>query len=171
VADADRAVFKIQIAAKVADVWKEITRTDRPIPAFFNMRMHTTGLKTGAPMQMRTISGKYAGVVGEVLEFDPPRRFAHTFKFTNLNDPPCKVIYELREAGGGCEFTMILEDLPVGTKTAKQMKQGATMILNTLKAVMETGRPSFGTRMLFGIFRLTEPLSPKSMRVENWPLK
>lgn len=164
-------MFKIQIAAPVADVWAEITRTDRAIPAFFNMRMHTPGLAVGAPMQMRTKSGKYAGVVGEVLEFDPPRRFAHTFKFTNLDDPPCKVIYELREAGDGCEFTMFLEDLPVGTKTAKQMKQGATMILNTLKSVMETGRPSFGTRMLFGIFRLMEPLSPKSMRVDNWPLK
>ena len=169
--DADRAVFKIQIAAKVQDVWKEITRTDRPIPAFFNMRMHTPGLEVGAPMQMRTKSGKYVGVVGEVLEFDPPRRFAHTFKFTHLNDPPCKVIYELREAGGGTEFTMILEDLPVGTKTAKQMQQGATMIQNTLKAVMETGRPSFGTRILYGIFRLLEPTSPKSTRVENWPLK
>lgn len=170
-AAADRAVFKIQIAAQVQDVWKEITRTDRPIPAFFNMRMHTTGLKVGAPMQMRTKSGKYTGVVGEVLEYDPPRRFAHTFKFTNLKDPPCKVIYELRESGGGTEFTLILEDLPLGTKTAKQMQQGATMIQNTLKAVMETGRPSFGTRMLFGIFRLLEPTSPKSMRVENWPLK
>lgn len=170
-ADADRAVFKIQIHAPPAAVWEELTRTDRVIPAFFNMRLHTPGLKPGAPMQMRTKSGKYVGVVGEVLEYDPPRRFAHTFKFTNFNDPPCKVIYELRAAGDGCEFTMILEDLPVGTKSAKQMQQGATLIMNTFKSVLETGRPSFGTRMLFGLFRLLEPMSPKSTRVENWPLQ
>ena len=44
------------------------------------------------------------------------------------------------------EFTLTMEDLAIGTKSAKQMIQGGTMIVNTLKAVIETGRPSLGTR-------------------------
>ena len=45
-----------------------------------------------------------------------------------------------------------------------------TMIINTLKAMVENGRPSFGTRMLYMLFRLLEPLSPKKSLTSNWPL-
>jgi hypothetical protein len=66
---------------------------------------------------------------------------------------------------------MILDDLPKGTITAKQMKQGGTMIVNTLKAIVEKGRPSLGVRILYNVvFPLAEPFSPKKIRSENWPL-
>jgi len=167
---AERAVFQIVIHGSVDDVWREITRTDTVQGCMFNMRLHTPGLKPGAPMQMRTKSGKYVGVVGKVLEFDPPRRYSHTFRFANYDDPECTVIYDLEPVEGGVRFTLTVDDLPVGTKTGKQMKQGGTMIVNTLKAIVETGRPSLGTRMLYAMFRLLEPFSPKKTRTENWPL-
>jgi uncharacterized protein YndB with AHSA1/START domain len=157
------------IRGTIDAVWREITRTDQPIPAFFNSRMHVSGpLAPGARIAMRTPDGKHTGVVGEILELDPPRRFAHTFKFTNLDDPECKVIYDLVQKGDSVEFTLTIEDLPVGTKTAKQMIQGGTLIANTLKSVIETGRPSFGARMLFVLFKVMPP--PKKCRSENWPL-
>lgn len=169
-AETQRAVFRVVIRGRIDDVWREITKTDDVQKCMFNMRLHTPGLRPGAPIQMRTKSGRYTGVVGEVLEFDPPRRYAHTFRFTSYDDPPCKVIYELREVPEGVEFTLILDEMPAGTKTAKQMTQGGTMIVNTLKAVVETGRPSFGVRMLYVLFALLEPISPKKQRVENWPI-
>ena len=94
---------------------------------------------------MRTKNGKYTGVVGEILEFDPPRRYAHTMRFTQMDDPPCTVTYDLTQEGG-------------------------TMIVNTLKAVVETGRPTLGTRTLYVLFALLEPFSPKSTKTENWAL-
>ena len=129
--DDRKAVFKIVIKGAIHDVWREITRTDSPIPAFFNSRMHLTGgmLGAGSKIAMRTPNGKYTGVVGEILEVRPPTRFAHTFKFTGLDDPTCKVVYDLKDVGGSTEFTLTVEDLPVGTKTAKQMMQGGTMIV------------------------------------------
>lgn len=168
-AETERAVFKVFIRGTIEAVWREITRTDEPQGCMFNMRLHTPGLKPGAPIRMRTRSGKYTGVVGDVLEFDPPRRYAHTFRFTNYDDPPCKVIYELRAVEGGVEFTLICEDIPKGTRTAKQMKQGGTMIVNTLKAVVETGRPTLGTRLLYAMFKVMEPFSPAATRSERWP--
>jgi uncharacterized protein YndB with AHSA1/START domain len=167
----ERAVFKIVIRGTMEAVWREITKTDSAQQCFFNMCLHTPGLKVGAPMQMRTRSGKYVGAVGKVLEFSPPHRYAHTFRFTNLDDPECKVIYDLKEVPGGVEFMMTLEDLPAGTKTAKQMTQGGTMIINTLKAIVETGRPSLGIRMLYAMFGVLEPVTtPKRCRVDHWPL-
>src|SRR5207245_679905 len=163
-------VYKWVIRGCIRDVWREITKTDSVQQAMFNMRLHTTGLRPGAPIRVRTKSGKYTPIIGEVLEFDPPHRYAHTFRFTQFDDPPCKVVYELREVPEGVEFTLRMEEMAAGTKTAKQMAQGGKLIVNTLKAVVETGRPSFGVRMLYRLFGLLEPLSPKRTRTENWPL-
>ncbi len=166
-----RHKFVVEIDAPIEAVWAEITKTDEVIPCFFNTRMHVSSLQAGSRMAMRTADGKYTGVVGEILEVTPPTRFAHTFKFTNFDDPACVVVNELEDLGNGrTRYTMLLRDLPEGTKTAKQMVQGGKLIVNTLKSVMETGRPSFGTRMLFVLFKLMAPLSPKQSRSEHWPV-
>lgn len=169
--EVERHVFKVFIRGSVDAVWREITKTDEPQGCFFDMCLHTTGLRIGAPMRMRTKNGRYTGVVGDVIAWDPPHRYGHTFRFTNLKDPPCKVFYELEPVEGGVDFTMILEDLPAGTKTAKQMVGGGKMIVNTLKSIVETGRPSFGVRMFYAVAGWLEPLMvSKDMRTENWPL-
>lgn len=169
-ADTERAVFKVFIKGSIQDVWREITKTHEAQKCMFNCVLHTNGLKPGGKVRMRTKNGKYTLVAGEVLEFDPPHRYSHTFRFTGLDDPPCKVTYELKEVAGGVDFTLIVDDMPSGTKTAQQMQQGGTMIVNTLRAVVETGRPSFGTRMLFVLFKVMEPFNPKRSRSEHWPL-
>ena len=166
----ERAVFKVFIRGSVDAVWREITKTDTPQQCMFNMLLATPGLSHGAPIQMRTKSGKYVGVVGEVLEFDPPRKYSHTFKFTQFDDPPCVVSYELKEVTNGVEFTMTLDNLPPGTQTTKQMVSGGNMIVNTLKSVVETGKPSFGIRMLYVLFGLLEGTTPAKCKTENWPM-
>jgi uncharacterized protein YndB with AHSA1/START domain len=163
-------MFRVVIAGSVEQVWNEITRTDAPIPAFFNSRMDVGALRAGSKLAMRSPDGKYTGVVGEILEFTPMTRFAHTFKFTAYDDPECKVIYELEPVDDGVAFTLTIEDLPEGTKTGKQMVQGGRMIVNTLKSVIESGKPSFSTRVLFGIFKLMAPLTPAKCRSEHWPV-
>jgi len=165
-----QAKFRVRIQGSIEDVWREITRTDAPIAAFFNSQMHVNRLAAGSRLAMRSPDGKYTGVVGEILECDPPKRFAHTFMFTQYDDPPCTVIYDLEEVGDAVQFTLTVADMPPGTKTAKQMKQGGSMIVNTLKAVIETGRPTFGTRVLFGVFKLMAPMTPKKCRSEYWPV-
>ena len=64
---------------------------------------------------------------------------------------------------------MISDRLPPNTKSTKQMMQGGDMITETLKCVLETGRPPFKTRMLYVLFALTAPFTPARCRSENWP--
>ena len=161
-------VHKVIIRASIQQVWDALTTEGQVLPHFFGSVMHTTGLKPGAQLRMRTPNGKYTGVVGEILEVNPPYRFSHTFRFTNLNDPPCRVTYELKEVDGGTEFTLISDAVPVGTKTEKQMAQGGGFITNVLKSVAETGRPSFGYRLLLGIIRIIP--SPAACKSELWPM-
>lgn len=163
-------MFRVLIQGTLEDVWHEITRTDAPIPCFFNNRMDRGDLAAGSRLAMRSPDGKYTGVVGEILEVVPMRKFSHTFQFTNLDDPPSVVTYELEPKDGGVEFTLTVTDMTVGSKSAKQMTQGGKMIVDVLKSVVETGRPGFGTRMLFVLFRLMQPLSPKRCHSENWPV-
>lgn len=169
--DSERAVFKIFIRGSNDDVWREITKTDELQAAMFNMRLETDGLLPGGKIFMRSPSGKTTAIVGEILEFQPPHRYVHTFRFTQFDDPPCTVIHELKKVAGGVEYTLTHENLTPGTKTAKQMNQGAGMICKTLKSIVETGRPGFGVRLLYRLFMLLEPLSPKRSRSENWPLR
>lgn len=168
-AKTERAVFKVHIAGDIQAVWREITKTDEIQKSFFNSLMDTPGLKPGAPIRMRSPDKKYTIVIGDVVEFDPPHRFSHTFRFTQYDDPPCKVTYDLKEVSGGVEFTLTVDDMPAGTKTAKQMSQGGAMIVKTLKAVIETGRPTFGIRMLYVLFKIMAPLTPKKCLSKNWP--
>ena len=80
-------MFRVVIRGTLEDVWNEITRTDEPIAAFFNSRMHVGELKPGSKLAMRTPNGKYTGVVGEILEIVPLKRFVHSFRFTQFDDP------------------------------------------------------------------------------------
>jgi len=164
------AVFRVLIEGSIEEVWEEITREDRPIPCFFNMRMDRGRLEPGSVIAMRTPDGKYTGVVGEILDVIPYRKFSHTFRFTNLDDPPTTVTYELEPVEGGVQFTLTVTGMTPGSKSAKQMKQGGKMITEVLKSVIETGRPKLSTRILFFVFRLLQPLSPKRCRSENWPV-
>jgi uncharacterized protein YndB with AHSA1/START domain len=168
--ETERAVFKVFIRGPIEAVWHEITKKDEPQLCMFNMKLETNDLQAGGQIRMRTASGKNTGVVGEVLEFRPPHRYVHTFRFTQYDDPPCTVIHELKEVAGGVEYTLTHENVPVGTRTAKQMNQGGGLIVKTLKSVVERGRPPFGVRVLYLLFKLTEALMPKRCRSENWPL-
>ncbi len=165
------AVFRIFIAADIQRVWRELTKTDEAQGAVFNAWLHTTGLVPGAAMQMRTGSGRHVLVVGEVLEWDPPRRFVHSHRFTQHDDPVCRVAYDLEPAAGGVQVTLRVIGLPAGTPTAKSMQSGAAMILASLKAIAETGRPAWRTRLLYRLFDAMEFVLPARTRAEHWPLR
>jgi uncharacterized protein YndB with AHSA1/START domain len=164
------AMFRIVIAADIQRVWRELTKTDEAQGAVFNAWLHTSALVPGARMQMRTGSGKHVLVVGEVVECDPPHRFVHTHRFTQHDDPVCRVAYELKEVPGGVQVTLRVFDLPLGTATAKSMQSGGSMILKSLKAIAETGRPPLGIRLMYFVFDHLEFVLPARTKSEHWPL-
>jgi len=165
----DRSYFRVFIRAPIHKVWAELTRTDGVLPFFFNSVCRTPGLAVGAPIRMESKDGKYTAVVGDVVEFEPPYRYAHTFKFTNFDEPVCTVRYVLREVEGGTEFTLINEGLPAGTRTEKYMTSGGDFITRNLKACVETGKPTPGGRLALFMMGLMAAFTPKQCRAELWP--
>jgi len=165
----DRNYYRVVIRAPIEKVWAELTRTDTLMPFFFNSVCKTTGLTKGAPVRMVSKNGKFTAIAGEVVEFDPPNCYAHTFKFTSLDDPPCLIRYELKEVDEGTEFTLISEGVPAGTKSENYMAQGGNFITANFKAYVETGKPTAGGRFALFMMGLTALFTPSVCRSENWP--
>ena len=170
-AEKGKAVYRIVINGSQEAIFRELTSTDRPLGAIFNSRMHTTGLRPGGRIQMRTVSGGHVVVDGDVVEYDPPHRFVHTHRFTSHDDPVCRVTYELKPVTGGIEVTLTVDDLPLGTKTAKEMERGGMFILGNLKAIVEKGRPPLSTRLMYFMFGAMEFVLPAKSKTEHWPLE
>ncbi|NNJ67432.1 MAG: hypothetical protein HKP54_05280 [Boseongicola sp.] len=160
------------IKAPIETVWSTLVATDKALPFFFGSMCQTTdGLKPGASYRMVNPNKKIAMVVGEVIAFEPPRLYAHTFQMTNIDEPPCKVTYELVEKDGGTEFSLIIENAVEGGKLIKEMVSAQAFIGGNLKALCETGRPAFSGRMVGVLSPIFGMLAKKQQRIENWPLK
>jgi len=164
-------MFRIVINADIQRVWRELTKTDEPQQAVFNARLLTESFEPGSAMQIRTQSGGNVLVIGKVVEFDPPHRFLHTHRFTQHDDPECRVEYTLKQLPDGVEVTLKVTELAPDTATAKSMQKGGDMILQTLKVVAETGWPGFGTRLIYAALARCEFMLPARTRVQNWPLR
>lgn len=162
-------VSRVMIDAPIQTVWDALTKEGEVLPFFFGSVLHTTKLAPGAPVRMRNPNGKYTGVVGDVLELDPPNKYAMTFKFTNFDDAVCKVTHDLKQVGKQTEYTLTSEYIPIGTKTEKNMRQGGSFITKELKRHVETGNPSFMARFIMIMGKLFAFTSPKSSLTTNWP--
>ncbi len=165
-----RQMWQVVIDAPIETVWNTLVQTDEVLPFLFGAVCDTEdGLKVGRPMRMLSADGRFVVCYGEVLEFSPPHRFSYAINFAMASDePPGRSTYELRETPAGVELTLISEALE-GTQTAKMAGSGP-FIVGNIKAVVETGRPTLGARLMLMMGPLAGLFTPARCRVEHWPL-
>ena len=167
---ADKQVFRVVINAPIDKVWSELVKTTEARPFFWNSTWDTPAFEPGKPYRVTSNGGKTVAVIGRILEIDPPHRLVTTFRLTQLPDPPSQVTYTLKEVDGGTEFCLVSEKVLAGSKSEKSMADGSRFIVENFKAWVETGKVTFGARLMLAMFSLMAPLTPKSMRADNWPL-
>jgi uncharacterized protein YndB with AHSA1/START domain len=168
---ADRAVYKVLINAPIETVWSELIKTTSPRPFFWNSSWDAKSMAPGNAYRMMSNNGKTVGVVGEILEMDPPYRLVTSFRLTTLDDPASRVTYTLKEKEDGTEFCLITENIAAGSRSEKSMADGSKFIVKNFKAFVETGQVTFGARVMLALFRIMAPLTPKSMSADKWPLE
>ena len=168
---AERGIYKALIRAPIDTVWSELVRTTSPRPFFWNSSWDTRAMAAGNAYRMISSNGKTVAVVGKILEIEPPHRLVTSFRLTGFDDPSSRVIYTLKETADGTELTLITENVLAGSKSEKSMADGSRFIVTNFKAYMETGKVTFGARMMLAMFQLLSPFTPKPMRAENWPLE
>jgi uncharacterized protein YndB with AHSA1/START domain len=168
---AERAIYKVIIKAPIETVWSELVNTATPRPFFWNSSWDAKDMAPGNAYRMVSNGGKTVAVVGEILELDPPYRLVHSFRLTALDEPASTVTYTLREVDGGTEFCLITENVVAGSKSEKSMADGSKFIVENFQAYVETGKVSFGARVMLAMFAVMAPFTPKSMSADKWPLK
>jgi uncharacterized protein YndB with AHSA1/START domain len=168
---AEKEIYSVFIAAPIETVWSELVNTTKPRPFFWNGSWDTPEFAPGNPYRISANDGKAVPVIGRVLEMTPPNKLVTTFRLTNLPDPASRVTYLLAEKDGGTEFQLITENVLAGSKSEKSMADGSKFIVENFKAYVETGKVTFGARMMLAMFSLMAPITPKSMSAENWPFE
>lgn len=166
----EKQYYRVMIDAPIETVWSELVDTTKPRPFFWNGTWDTPDFAPGNPYRVSANNGKAVAVIGRILEMDPPHRLVTSFRLTALADPPSKVTYTLKEKDGGTEFSLITENIIVGSKSEKSMADGSKFIVENFKTFVETGKVSFGARLMLAMYSLMAPMTPKSMHADNWPL-
>lgn len=168
---AKKQIYRVLIKAPIERVWSELIDQTRPRPFFWDGSWDTPEFAPGNPYRVSANNGKCAPVIGRILEMDPPRKLVTTFRLTTLPDPASRVTYTLDEKDGGTEFSLITENVLIGSKSEKSMADGSKFIVENFKAYVETGKVTFGARMMLGLMALFAPMAPKAMHIENWPFE
>jgi len=159
------------IAAPIETVWSILVATDKPLPFFFGAICDTkAGLHPGAKMRMVHPNRKIVMVVGEVLAFEPPRLYAHTFRMTHIDEPPATVTYRLTETAGGTDFELTIENARPGGRLEREMIGAQKFIGTNLKALAETGKPALTGRIVTLLSPLIAISAKTGQRIANWPL-
>ena len=154
----DVQIHSIHIRAPRQKVWDELTRTDAVLPFYFETSLDAEWKPGG---RFRFYGHGRDWIHGEVVEFSPISRFVHTFRFTHLDEPPQKVVFELAEEDGGTRVTVRHESLAMAPQHAKSVKGGWPHILKNLKAILERGKLPLATRLQYTLMKVMMPFAPK----------
>lgn len=160
-------VVSIHIDVPVQRVWDEITKTGRVQPALFNTVMESD-LTPGARLRYYSPDRERVFVIGEVVEIDPPRKLAHTYRFTMWKSGgPTLVTWELEEESGGTRVTVTHSGWTGEHAEREKSGAGWKEILSLLKRQLETGSLPWTTRVKYRVMDAMAFLLPDSTKTET----
>jgi uncharacterized protein YndB with AHSA1/START domain len=137
-------VYQVFIKAPPEAIWDAITKPEFTAKYFHGVSLEIT------PEERRSYWGAELKHVGEVLEFDAPRRLVHSW--SSYYDPelaaeePSRVSWEIEPQDGGYSLLTVTHDRLEGApKTAADVSGvGWMIVLSGLKTLLETGEPLVG---------------------------
>ena len=134
-------VFQLYIRTTPEKLWRAITQPEFTREYFYGTDVHTD-LKPGSPIEYTSGNGQGDSkrvVAGEILESVPLKRLVHSFGFTDRDDSPTRVVYELEPMGEMVKLTVVHDGFESKTKTYEDTGGGWPYILSGLKSYLETG--------------------------------
>jgi|SRR6266576_5118737 len=133
-------VYVTYIETTPEKLWEALTSSEFSKRYWFNTELKTDW-KIGSPFAL--VMNGTTRDVGEVLEFDRPRRLAYTFQHvlseTARNERPTKVVFSLEPYGKLVKLTLTQQDFEPGSKLLDGISKGWPAILSSLKSMLESG--------------------------------
>jgi uncharacterized protein YndB with AHSA1/START domain len=133
-------VYVTYIETTPEKLWEALTSSEFSKRYWFNTELKTDW-KIGSPFAL--VMNGTATDVGEVLEFDRPRRLSYTFHHVLSEEArkerPTKVVFVLEPHGKLVKLTLTHEGFAEGSKLLDGISKGWPAILAGLKSMLETG--------------------------------
>ena len=136
-------VFVVFIKATPERIWDAITESEFTLQYYFASTVESDW--TAGTDYTYFLEGR-PGIVGTVLESDPPKRLAMTFDARwddeVTPDLPSRIAWEIEPAGTELsKLTVIHDGFADENATYQQISGGMPVILSGLKTLLETGQP------------------------------
>ena len=133
-------VYVTYIETTPEKLWEALTSSEFSKRYWFNTELKTDW-KIGSPFAL--VMDGTARDVGEVLEFDRPRRLSYTFQHVlseaARKERPTRVVFVLEPHGKIVKLTLTHEDFEDGSALLNGISKGWPAILAGLKTMLETG--------------------------------
>jgi uncharacterized protein YndB with AHSA1/START domain len=121
-------------------LWEALTSTEFSRQYWFGAELRTDWT-IGSPFAL--VMNGTATDVGEILEFDPPRRlsytFSHVLKDELRSERPTKVVFAIERHGKFAKLTLTHEGFADAGKLLDGISRGWPAIISSLKSLLETG--------------------------------
>jgi uncharacterized protein YndB with AHSA1/START domain len=134
-------VYVIYIASTPEKVFKALTDEKTSEQYWVGNRV-VSDWKIGAPFALK-LKHEEKDVTGKVLEFDPPRRLAYSFREARPGmqaEPPSRVTFELESHKDQVKLTIVHDEFDPGSKAFENVSRGWPLVLSSLKSYLETGK-------------------------------
>jgi uncharacterized protein YndB with AHSA1/START domain len=138
-------VYQLYIRASADEVWQAITDPAYIARFHFGAQNERSDFAIGSRIKSWSPDRSQLWTDNEVLEYDPPRRFAHTWRSLydpeTATEPESRVTWEVEAMPEGyARLTLVHDRLDGSPKTAASVR-GWSYILSSLKTLLETGEP------------------------------
>jgi uncharacterized protein YndB with AHSA1/START domain len=133
-------IYVTYIETTAEKLWEALTSSEFSKRYWFDTELKTDW-KVGSPFAL--VMNGTTRDVGEVLEFDRPRRLSYTFRHVLSEEArkerPTKVLFVLEPHGKVVKLTLTHEGFEPGSKLLDGISKGWPAILASLKTMLETG--------------------------------
>jgi uncharacterized protein YndB with AHSA1/START domain len=133
-------IYVTYIETTPEKLWQALTSSEFSRQYWFGTELRTDW-KVGSPFAL--VMNGMTTDVGEILEFDPPRRLSYTFRHMlndeMRNEPPTKVVFAIEQHGKFAKLTLTHEGFAAGSRLLDGISRGWPAILSSLKSLLECG--------------------------------
>jgi uncharacterized protein YndB with AHSA1/START domain len=133
-------VYVTYIETTPEKLWEALTSNEFARAYWFGTELRTDW-RVGSPFAL--VNDGTTTDIGEILEFDPPRRLSYTFqhvwKDELRNDQPTKVVFAIEPHGTLVKLTLTHEGFEGADRLLSAVSGGWPAILSGLKSLLETG--------------------------------
>lgn len=158
-----RCAFEVAAAPEV--VWEALTGTGEPRSYYFDAVLEAE-MRPGGRWRFLTDDRERLLAGGEILAIEPLRRFEHTFRAADLDDPPSRISVALEEIPTGCRVTLLHDRFPRETTTYRRFRRAHPLALSALKSLLESGELPIRARIYTALFK--PGMKTFTVRAEPW---